>query len=261
MVNAFALFIPGFVTKTDNHFKVSFWQMTCPNMIDLTKYKLIGLSKEALIPKHFKTFVTIFDVEAQILHSPAYSGVYLDIVFDESKDWGSEEAFLSFTHAIFLEMGMKASLYHQLHSLTRVRSHFYRKSLSKIPSSKTKERDGGKSSIFNTQFPNLAPQHYHKPNSNSSGHNGGDIHNSSKKKRSSPVKSTLSIGSGGLETMRDCSKDIQSHLGLRGCDCTIVEYLVDLIHSQEASSAINSSNNNTLKLQSEPVLTHLNKRK
>jgi len=193
-------------------------------------------------------------VEQETFTGPAYFGRYLDIIFDESKEWGSEEAFLAFTNTIFLEMGMKANLFHQLHSISKVRSHFYKKSLPKI-ATETKEKDGGRASILGPLFPSLPPQMYHKASPSKKSTN-----NSSTKQRKIATGNGQSIGSGALENMKDCSKNIQRQLGLKACDSKIIEYVVDLVHMQETEE-LSVNIPNTLKLDGEQTMQHQNKRK
>lgn len=198
--------------------------------------------------------MSILDLENELYTGPSYYGRYLDIIFDESKEWFTEDAFLAFTHAIFLEMGMKASLYNQLYSIAKTRGHFYKKSLHKISTTDQAPKDGGRSSLFGPMFPSLPPQMIHKHNSQSS--------KKSKQKKASQHSHSYPIGSGALESMKDCSKTIQRQLGLKSCDSKIVDYLVDLIHIQESMELmLNPVLQNSIRVDTEVSLKHTNKRR
>ncbi|KAG2381588.1 hypothetical protein C9374_005972 [Naegleria lovaniensis] len=276
LVNAFALFVPGFIsslscdtTKAD-YFQICHWKTTPINLLDFSYCKIIGLSKKVPIPSMFESWISVFDFENDYYSGPIYCGRYLDIIFDESKEWGSEDAFLSFTHAIFLEMGMKASLFNQLFSITKTRSHFYKKSLHKISTSdvnSNKEKDTGRASLFGPMFPSLTPQLIHKgsmssPAKRSKSKKGGAINNNNLASQSTMVGNSNAslIGSGALESMKDCSKTIQRQLGLKACDAKIIDYLVDLIHVQQSKEML-VFNCNTIKVDTEMCTKHLNKRR
>nr|CAG4714495.1 unnamed protein product [Naegleria fowleri] len=273
LVNAFALFVPGFISSTSfdtpktDYFQICHWKTTPLNILDFSTCKIIGLSKKCPIPSMFETWISIFDFENDYYSGPVYCGRYLDIIFDESKEWGSEDAFLAFTHAIFLEMGMKASLFNQLFSITKTRSHFYKKSLHKISTSdvhSNKEKDTGRASLFGPMFPSLTPQLIHKGTSSMS---SPAKKSKSKKGTSMSSQGTMIgnsnaslIGSGTLESMKDCSKTIQRQLGLKACDAKIIDYLVDLIHMQQSKEML-VFNCNSIKVDTEMFTKHLNKRR
>jgi hypothetical protein len=117
-----SLFVPGLLTsyqetEESNKVQICSWRIKPLTVVDLAKFKLIGMSKKAAIPKSLEGLISRYDIDEQVLITNVqYKGHLLSQIFDREKRWPDESTFLAYIHSVFADMGTKAALlYHQHH--------------------------------------------------------------------------------------------------------------------------------------------------
>eukprot|EP00761_Pharyngomonas_kirbyi_P008868 gb/GECH01008880.1/.p1 GENE.gb/GECH01008880.1/~~gb/GECH01008880.1/.p1 ORF type:complete len:429 (+),score=99.19 gb/GECH01008880.1/:1-1287(+) len=126
LVNALSTFIPGPLSSPCIETWRSSLSGSALSMSDLSHIKLMGLSKDVKIPYMVQHYVSILDYEERkLVSTPEYHGDLLEQLLVPASLWKNtksefqerkkidEETFMAHLHNKFLEMGIKASLYHQ----------------------------------------------------------------------------------------------------------------------------------------------------
>ncbi|XP_065828955.1 guanine nucleotide exchange protein smcr8a-like [Oscarella lobularis] len=104
------LFVPGHSSRQ----QVIAWQTTQLSLIDLTRVKLVGISKKCSnpVPKSIRPYVTLYDCDREMLVTPPYKGHFVDSIVNRNKQWKSEAAYVAHIHSVFLEMAQKTYLFY-----------------------------------------------------------------------------------------------------------------------------------------------------
>lgn len=269
LIVTFSLFVPGLLASYHQDDQgaitrpqICYWRTRAISLADLTKFKLIGLSKKAAIPKALEGLVTRYDYEEQTLTTNVqYKGTLLAQIFDREKRWVDETTYIAYIHSVFTDMGSKAALLYHQHYLYNIKNQNSRvkyitpaRVIEKTPPTPTPKQD---------ELPPPTPQHtptvsgmYNLPRRTSNGSSNIPVvplspNSRTRKKTPSTLKrkapSFLTIISSSLspnstmtgtsahdlESMRDCMKSNLRYMGLRGHDATIIDYLADTVKQQQ----------------------------
>lgn len=115
VINALWLFVPG-------HSSHGHAVMPCSTkplcLIDLTCLKLVGICRPErkkttqMVPSSLRGYVTILDLERNTLFAPPYNGDALRHIYQQCRNYKSDEAFISYIHCELLELAMKSYVYY-----------------------------------------------------------------------------------------------------------------------------------------------------
>jgi hypothetical protein len=125
-----SLFVPGLLTsyqqsddESNNGPQICTWRTKPLSLLDLTRYKLIGMSKRVSISKSFESMITRLDLEEQTLYTNIqYKGTFLNQIFDREKRWPDEATYIAYIHSVFADMGTKAALLYHQHSIQGIKN-------------------------------------------------------------------------------------------------------------------------------------------
>eukprot|EP00003_Mantamonas_plastica_P001025 TRINITY_DN1076_c0_g1_i2.p1 TRINITY_DN1076_c0_g1~~TRINITY_DN1076_c0_g1_i2.p1 ORF type:complete len:744 (+),score=241.92 TRINITY_DN1076_c0_g1_i2:853-3084(+) len=107
VVDALCIFVPGLVNQEG----ITRWRTTPLSLMDLCRCKLVGLSKKAGISNSLEKYVSIYDVDHDVLKTPPYTdGVLVEKLVASKQSWPDEDTYVAHLHACYVDLGTKACL-------------------------------------------------------------------------------------------------------------------------------------------------------
>jgi len=226
IVTACSLFVPGHWFK---HSSTVAWQTKPLKMSDLACSKLIGLSKQQMIPKAVEKYVSIFDYESETLTAPPYSpeAKFIEDLLNPKKQWPDEDTYLAFVHFILYDLCTKACLFYHLCCVG-------------VPQTTSNQSGSSNSSNNNnTQAvneSNIENKLLNSKNADNLKYGSLQYGKSSKvESKRSLSDSHLSLKNISVPAVREQSKvSFFKKLGLQKNDIEIIEHLAEIVKEQQS---------------------------
>jgi len=206
--------------------------------------KLLGLSKDIIIPKPVEKYVSVLDIENEKLHAPTYDkGRFIEHILDTKKQWPDETTCMAYVHYILYDIAMKACLYYHMCS---VPIHGRSSSIQKDPSEQDEqnEQDEAHSPLADRSADDNAIDEEPSLSSfstieiNKYSHSAGTIETGD----SDPLKT----GTFREERKKTFFKDLK----IAPCDGEILEYFVEVVKEQQSNevNGVDQSHSAVIKL-------------
>eukprot|EP01114_Cavostelium_apophysatum_P003624 TRINITY_DN1365_c0_g1_i4.p1 TRINITY_DN1365_c0_g1~~TRINITY_DN1365_c0_g1_i4.p1 ORF type:complete len:879 (+),score=189.03 TRINITY_DN1365_c0_g1_i4:167-2803(+) len=246
LVLACSVFVVGHLRK---HSSIIPWHVKPVKIADLSWLKLIGLSKVVAIPKAIERYVTVLDVDTEILNAPPYSGDFIEEIVSK-KTWPDEDTYLAAIHEVLFKICSKSCLYYHLCCVGQ--TAFPNSTQKDEDSVSQKEEIGGPPSFRGRHSDILSEE---KNSLNRTG--SGSLHFVDKSQKN---RGKRSLSDGNLVTIpaavRESMKNaFFSRQNIQKNDVDIIEYVAEVVKEQQLFDLHGQKMSPTIRLDYSPCMS------